>query len=454
MPSKNWNQHLILRSLTVQKKKDISEKLISNLSEDHFTIDVYKLAFRRLYAVYLKKGRLLSWKELIFDPTIEERIRDKLQVRELKRVKITTSDKSLLLPNSYEEFSSLLESNWYNAVHNKTIQLQNKLTEDLSGRQITNEGISRVYEEIEKSLDEIKKLSSLSGTIFHMTKPNVIECLANFKHKLNNNFFIPTGFKEFDNRNLGISVDSFFLIAGKAGSGKSTIALSLAINMKKNGARVCFLPLEMGIEQMLIKMAASMLQISVTNIVKGFEVYEKKVLKTLSRFMKKEENSPECFDYYIPESGETLEDVLIKLKPNQYDIIIVDYISLLAPMDKEDWKSLDKAGRLAKVYATNNKTIICLLAQLDETTENIRYSRSLGEHSSNAWVWSEDHKKIRETGFVTIKQKKARNQDPFSFRLSVDLSTSTFSDYISDEDKITNKAAEGFDDIIPTDNDV
>lgn len=878
MPSKEWTQHIILRSLTVQKKKDITEKLISNLSEDHFSLETYRIAFRRLYAMYLKKGRLLSWKELIFDSSIPDRNREKLRLREIKRSKIVVTDKSLLLPKSYEEFSALLESNWYNAVHNKTIQLQNKLTTDLSGKQLTNEDINRVYEEIEQSLSGIKKLSSTSGTIFHLSKPTITECLANFRNKLKNNFFIPTGFKEFDDRNLGIPVDSFFLIAGKAGSGKclegnsivptnkglltleeiwksqnrypstkgfkkvegmevidhkfetsettkvfrtigrvdkiltnfgdeivglpehkllcvkhrsstmdfieisdilkkdwvaksigtnifstevpsfdyydselinttnnpklrkdvtlprklsielseifgfmvaegysthyfcntseeinnyycdlllkvfkcerkiysdncsvrhgalvgefigkycgspssserfiplcirqspekfqcaflraffegdgsvypkeapssieattiskqlayeikailenigifcsirkreswatngsenqvskdsytvkilkqsfilfsekigfisikknklmrkgvkyfstlssnsqntnmsatgpvskmpgmvqfdeligvldsiclklsgsnfpysrgtdkfnlnmifgqsdvslirkrrrarkvieltkytwkksrkaiknsptiilnkikehgravelikflnkcykhtwsrvvskdsgirnsivydltvpgnesyavngimghnSTLALTIGMNFKRSGARVCFLPLEMGVEMLLIKMAASIIKVPVTTIVKEYDFYHKKVVKAVSRFLVKDENSPECFDFYVPDSNATLEDVLAKLKPNQYDIIIVDYITLLASMDKEDWKSLDKAGRLAKVFATNNKTIVCLLAQLDETTENVRYSRSLTEH--------------------------------------------------------------------------
>jgi len=455
MPNKEWTQHIILRALTVQKKKDITEKLISNLSPDHFSLDTYKIAFKRLYALYLKKGRLLSWKELIFDPSIPEKNRDKLRVREIKRGKLILKDKSLLLPKSYDEFSALLESNWYNSVHNKTVLLQNKLTEELSNKQLTNNDITRVYEEIEKSLVDIKQLSSTSGTIFHLSKPTITECLSNFRNKLKNNFFIPTGFKEFDDRNLGIPVDSFFLIAGKTGSGKSTISLSLAMNFKRSGARVCFIPLEMGVEQLLVKMAASILKVSVTNIVKDFDFYEKKVVKAVSKFLVKDEDSPECFDFYVPEPEATLEDVLTKLKPNQYDMIIVDYISLLAPMDKEDWKSLDKAGRLSKVFATNNKTIVCLLAQLDETTENVRYSRGLTEHSSNCWIWPEDHFKIKETGYVTIKQKKARNQDPFSFRLAVDLSTSSVSDYINDgEEKITIKAAEGFDDIIPTERSV
>jgi hypothetical protein len=225
--------------------------------------------------------------------------------------------------------------------------------------------------------------------------------------------------------------------------------------MKRSGARVCFLPLEMGVEMLLIKMAASIIKVPVTTIIKEYDYYEKKVVKAVSRFLVKDEDSPECFDFYMPEPDATLEDVLTKLKPNQYDIIVVDYITLLAPMDKEDWKSLDKAGRLAKVFATNNKTIVCLLAQLDETTENIRYSRALGEHSSNAWIWPEDHFKIKETGYITIKQKKARNQDPFTFRLAVDLSISSVKDYLNTgEDKVTSKAAEGFDDIVPKDNDL
>jgi len=451
MPSKYWSQHLLLRSLTVSKKKDLSEKIIANLSPDHFVLDTYKLAFKRLHSLYLKKGRLLTWKELIFDSSLPERVRDKLRIREIKRQQLSTKDKALLLPRTYDEVTVLLESNWYNAVHSRIIKLQNKLTEDLS-RSPGNEEINRIYEEVEKSLTDIKSLSSTSGTILHLSKPIIRDTMAGFRHRLKNNFFLPTGFKDFDNKNLGIPLDSYFLISGKTGSGKSTLALQLALNMKRSGARVCFLPLEMSVEQMLIRIASSLMQVGITKIVKNFDYYEKKVVKSINKFMKKEDNSPECFDFYLPEAGETLVDVLIKLKPYQYDIIFVDYVNLLSPLDREDWKSLDKAGRAAKVWATNNKTVVCLLAQLDAEKETVRYSKALEEHASNMWVWPENKDKIAEVGYITIKQPKARNQDPFTFKLSVDLSISRISNYTNGS-SVVNKQADGLDDI-PLENDI
>jgi hypothetical protein len=94
------------------------------------------------------------------------------------------------------------------------------------------------------------------------------------------------------------------------------------------------------------------------------------------------------------------------------------------------------ASRFAKVYATNNKTCVVYLQQLDEDKNRVRYARKLAEDASNAWYWYQTKEDIAELGYIQVDQKKARNQNPFPFRLKADLSVCNFTDYDGEDDGV------------------
>lgn len=461
---KDWTQHLLLRALTVSKRTEFNERIISNLGEGHFTSSLYKTVFRRLNTYYFKSGRILTWKELIADSSFSESVRRKLRTKEVKRKKLSNVDPSLRLPKSYAEYKSLLKSVSYDAKHVKLVELQNRLTERLGGEEITKQKIETLIEDCSSRIEVVKSLGSVSSSMFNVSSKEVREKIKGFYKELKRGFFLPTGFKEFDSRNIGIPVDSYFLIAAGTGCGKSSLILQLGINMKRAGARVCLVPLEMSIEQMLIRLGSNLLGVPVNKITANLKHYYKPLVKSIRRFIGKED-SPECFSFYEPAISEPLDRCLSILKPYDFDIVFIDYIGLMAPMKGlEDWKALDMAGRYAKRFATNNQTTICLVAQLDETEKKVRYAKALAEHASNAWYWYESMEEIIELNMIKIHQKKARGQSPVGFRLNADLATSRFRNYIYSEEerekfkkkrtrRKTKKLAKGMDDI-PGDTDV
>lgn len=433
-----WEQHILLRTLCLKKRRSINEHILPDIKEDIFISDQYKLAYRRLYNFYLKKGQFLTWKELILDRSLPEVIRRKLRAKEIRRSHLKTTDSSLILPSTLREYQNLLKNLYHEAKHTQLVNIQNNLTGDLEKEDFVKDEIDNIIQKYTSKLESISKLEIQEGALFE-TSPKIIRTrLKRFYVQLKKGFFIPTGFKNFDNQNLGIPLDSYFLISAKTGAGKTGLALQLAMNMKYAGARICFLPLEMSIEQMLLRLSSNLLNIPVTKIVSEFKYYYKPMVKALTTFIGNDSYS--CLNFYVPEISETLENVLVKLKPLQYDIIIIDYISLLAPMDgKTGAESLNIASRYAKRYATNNKTIVCLLAQLDEELNRVRYSRAMVEDASNCWTFNENKESIQETGYITIKQLKARNQDPYNFRLGSNLACSKFWDYTGFEDVPSNK---------------
>ena len=425
---RQWEQHILIRSLCRKKQKSINEKILPDISSKVFVSSPYKKAFQRLYSFYIKKGEFLTWRELVFDKSLPIIVRRKLKAREIRRKQLKHSDSSLVLPQTFEEYRNLLNGLYYDAKHTQLITLQNDLTSDLGKEDFIGSEIEAMIQKYALKIEEVRKLGIQEGSLFKTSTKKVGDRLKKFYVQLKKGFFIPTGFKNFDNQNLGIPLDSYVLISAKTGAGKTGLALQMAINMKLSGARVCFLPLEMSIEQMLLRMASNFLSVSVTDIVKNFKHYYKPVMKVLNKFIGDDPYS--CLNFYEPELSETLDQVLVKLKPMQYDVIIIDYISLLAPMEgKPGWDGLNLASRYAKRYASQNKTIVCFLAQFDEELNRVRYSRAMVEDASNCFIFNESKETIQETGYVTIKQLKARNQDPFNFRLSANLVCSKFNDY-------------------------
>ena len=444
MISSEWIQHIILRSLCISKKRKINEKIIGEISEDNFTAPSYKKSIRRVISYYQKKGRFLTWKELINDPTISEEIRKKIKAKEIKRKKVKNNDSSLNLPKNYDEYKNLVQYLYSDSKYKSMIDLQNELTNSLSKNEApTSDTVDDILNRVSEQVDYIKKLENSSGTIVKLESSVISEKILSFRRKIKDKFFFPTGIKGFDSKNMGIPSDSFFLIAAKSGAGKSSLALQLGMNMKAKGGRVCYVPAEMNEEELLLRMSSNLLNVRMNNLVSNIDDYYKKMSKSLKRYLKDTENDGSCFDLYPPDPNETLEDVLSSTRTEKYNIVFVDYINLLSPMGGEDgWKALDMAGRYSKVYSTMTGTIVCLLAQLDDNTNDIRYAKALREHAHNAWFWRESKDDIRDKGYIKIRQEKARNQDPTPFNLEADLSVCRFSDY-SDDDFEKSKTSSG-----------
>jgi replicative DNA helicase len=330
---------------------------------------------------------------------------------------------------------------------------------------MTTEEVENLIIHTRDSLARVESLALTKGKLFEVTGQNVRTRFKQFYKELKNRMFLPTGYKAFDDMNIGIPRDSLWVIAGKTGCGKSSLALDVLMNMKERGARVCLLPLEMSVEQMLIRMGANLIGVPANEIMRDFKRFYKPMVKAVDDFLHESPDDPSCFHFYVPEEGESLSQALKTCAVQNYDIIAVDYLGLMAPEDgeTEQWKSLDKAGRRAKRWATANKTCVCVLAQLDEKSDDIRYAKALKEHASNMWIWKETLYEIMEAGCITVQQPKARNQSPNDFKLRADLRTSKFGDYITEEGdrgfknansvKSRKPLAKGFDDV-PSDDDI
>lgn len=429
-----WAEHIALRAICNSKHPDLGEFLMMELREDHFLEEAYKKVYQRVQSYYNRSGRILSWKELLMDTSLSTKVLDKLKSAETKRKQLTKADDGLLIPKRPEETLNLLETIRLEAQRVNLVEFQNKLTQQISklGSDLTTQNTSGIIHYAMSNIETISGLGGGTGNIMFTPKMDFKKYIKQFQLKLKTKRLLPTGFSVFDRENHGLPKTANWLIAAKTGCGKSSLALQIAMNVFQMGARVCMVSLEMDEDENLTRVASNLTGIPSNRLIGEFDAYKKKIYTAWRDFFKP--NGAATFDFYTPEESETLVNILSTLKPYKYDIIIIDYITLVAPMDNEGWKSLDKAGRYAKVFATNNKTIICLLAQLDSSKNDVRYARALMEHASNCWKWHEDQEEIKELGYIQIRQPKARGQNPFSFKLKADLSCTRFSDINSSDD--------------------
>lgn len=444
---REWTQHILIKSLCSSSKVKVNTSIITKIRSEFFTTPLYKKSFRLIREHFDETGTFYTWSEFLKSPDLGISQERSLRAIEKRRKLLKQEDDSLELPETEEQYTSFLNRVIFDSKHLKLIELQNNLS-DILNKEITPEKLQEGLSLLSDTTKDIDNLRLNSGELFKINYSDSIAVMKNFYKQLKSDFFIPTGFHAFDSINLGIPLDSLFVIAAKSGCGKSSMALQYLINAKEQGARCCLLPLEMSKEQMISRLVSNKLQIPIHELNKNLNKYWKKFKLVIKDFCSpKFQNDDSCLHFYEPDVLETLEEALIKLIPYKYNIICVDYINLMAQSAKDKWESLVNDANYAKRYATKYKTQIVLLAQLDDKTEDIRYSRGLKEAASNMWYWTESAQDIKEAHRVVINQPKSRNQDPTPFPLMADLSCSRFTNWIDEviEKPKTTALSKGFD---------
>lgn len=240
---------------------------------------------------------------------------------------------------------------------------------------------------------------------------------------------IPTGFAAFDAKSYGIFRGGVWIIAATTGGGKSTLALQGAFNQARMGYRVCVVSLEMSQEELFSRLLANVCSIPVNNIL-NLELTKKSKKAILKKYEAIENDMKEkggTLDVFSPEGDVTIDDLSLMLSPHSYDIIYVDYISLLGGVDGEDsWRQLGSVARVSKIWAKKQGCVIALLAQLSEEMK-VRYSGAIKEHATNVWAWVQNDES-RDSNRIKVTQLKARNQPIYSFELMQELEFMRISD--------------------------
>lgn len=399
----------LLIKIILTSPASLSHYAVGKLTPEHFHYDPAKEFFQRIQGLAKTRHAIPTYYEVIDDPVISEPSRKAIAAyrKKVKTVSKKIIDRHVASLNEYRQLRQL-----YYCAENLII----KLKEDKVDLEELTNGLA-------DTLNKVKNNTEEAFTIVNFGVNENAQYLIKNLLSAKTRACIPTGFKAFDNANGGFFFGSLVLLYSNTAGGKSTLALNMGINMALYGAKVCYVPLEQGEEEKVGRMVSKIAHVNMSKIIKPDNLNESEKSRIISsykkfnRILKKKDAQ---FTLFKPKEDVSIEDLFFHIKPLGYNVIFIDYLTLLKGMDgKDQWQLINKATRAAKIYAENNNCIVVLLAQLGEDG-NTKFSKSIIDHTNNAWYWQRD-KKAKETHILTMIQKKARNQKDFTFHLVEDF---------------------------------
>ena len=185
----------------------------------------------------------------------------------------------------------------------------------------------------------------------------------------------PTGLSFLDNATDGLSKGELWIIAGKSGRGKTSLAVQIANSFAENPEHsILFLSLEMKGWELTTRMFCEMNGVNYTDLKKGF-------------FPVDFEEKDKCFknyistiDFEIYEHGYNFNEI-VKILTQSYkdkkpDVIFIDFLQLIEWRKSGDERTaLDEYIRKLKELANTQNIGIVVVSQLRRLPSGVNYER-------------------------------------------------------------------------------
>jgi replicative DNA helicase len=203
-----------------------------------------------------------------------------------------------------------------------------------------------------------KVISSVAGT--------VIDTLYEAVQRGTNMTGISTGWKYLDKYLGGWNKGNMVVIAGRPGSGKTAIALSLAIDSCRL-AKVLFISLEMSKEELAKR------YLSFIANVENYKIRSARLTETDLKQIT-ENLYGMNMDFFLDDgSNSDINDIVAKIKLHKakhgLDIVFIDYMQLIKSHQKIREQEIAHISRTLKLLAKELGITIIALAQLSRETE-------------------------------------------------------------------------------------
>jgi replicative DNA helicase len=256
------------------------------------------------------------------------------------------------------------------------------------------------------SKDTSEKTLSLSDLVSFQTE------YFNDTHKLK----YELGFKSLDKAIGGIDNGDITIIAARPSVGKSAFALQIGRKFGRDGYRVGYFNLEMGIKQIYERAIASASGIDMTRI----RLATTFLNDEQSKFESGNDKLTEEKNFFIITGTQSIKSMRAKQKKEHYDVIIVDYLQLIASSGNRGGNRASEVGDISrglKAIATDFDIPVIALSQLNRATERSKDKepcladlRESGDIEQDASVvlmmWNSNEEDATEK---TIKVEKSRN---------------------------------------------
>lgn len=226
--------------------------------------------------------------------------------------------------------------------------------------------LNEIISEINLMVTENSVNVGSKATVISSVAGNVIDTLYDAVKRGTNMTGISTGWKYLDKYLGGWNKGNMVVIAGRPGSGKTAIALSLAIDCCRH-AKALFISLEMSKEE-LAKRYLSFIANVENYKIRSARVTETDLKEITDRLYGMN------MDFFLDDgSNSDINDIVAKIKLHKakhgLDIVFIDYMQLIKSHQKVREQEIAHISRTLKLLAKELGITLVALAQLSRETE-------------------------------------------------------------------------------------
>ena len=440
MPHKYDAEQAVLGAMFLSKYA--AQKCVENLSQELF----YSESHQKIFSVV---SELIENSKPVDITTVTEELEKKKFLKEIGGIVYLTE-----LVNSVPSASNVDE--YIKIVNEKAILRRLILESDRINKQAydASEELNDILDSAEKGILNVVK--TRKGTEFRSIQEVLFKTQSDLEKLAQNKGEITglsTGFYEIDRITSGLHPNELIIIAARPAMGKTAFALNLATNIAENQSKaVALFNMEMGAEQLAIRMLSSAGQIDQNKLKRGYFEHDdwKRINQAMSRLA-----DTKLFIDDTP--GMTMSEIKAKCRrlASQKDglaIVIIDYLTLIQGSTKYQGnrqQEVSEISRSLKTMAMELEVPVIALAQLSRSVEgredkrpmlsDLRESGSIEQDADIvAFLYRDDYynkqaaedSQISESEFIIAKH---RNGPTKTIPLIFKRNTSTFDNFINKE---------------------
>ncbi len=340
---------------------DACINIMSDIKDSDFYVEAHKIIFSCMYNVYRNNSPV----DFV---TLTDALEKTNMLESVGGIEyITTLTNIVPSAASYKHYSDIVKRN---SILRKLILASNNITN------FCYEGadIKDALTFAEKCIYEISQKEDKSSlTHLKESVPEVLEKFETIQKDKNSLRGLPTGIYGLDKITNGLHRSDLIFIAGRPGSGKTSLAMNIVNNAAiKSGAKVAVFSLEMPRVQLAQRSLCSVAYVDMAKALKGeLTVNEWKALWGANEKLSKS-------NIYVDDSSlNTPVDILSKCRrlkaEHGLDLIMIDYLQLMNAggnsKDSNRQQEISYISRNLKIIAKELDVPVIVLSQLSRAVE-------------------------------------------------------------------------------------
>ena len=184
---------------------------------------------------------------------------------------------------------------------------------------------------------------------------------------------VPTGYEDLDKITAGLQPSDLIIVAGRPGMGKTAFALNIATNAAYTGVGAAVFSLEMGKEQLVLRMLCSEARVNSSKVRSGY--LGERDFPQLAKAAGKLHEAPIYIDDTPAISVLELRAKarrLIRDRSKKVGLIVVDYLQLMRGMGQANNREqeISEISRSLKALAKELRVPVIALSQLNRRVED------------------------------------------------------------------------------------